>query len=194
MHINNKLNWLGPAEITIIRRAVILALVCRCSRCTRPAASVQAAFYKKRILFHPMIYAWFMGAFSIHNTSKVGRERFSNRLHSHQLRAISMDKNRFNKFICFPQWHKIGRKLNWIGSILIQYFLLLMSRWRHLMHVLWQYPEQFTEMMLCWRLSLFFYLTFLRHLRLKRTEFLNRRQERKIYLTEIEWGNCPDEK
>lgn len=50
------------------------------------------------------------------------------------------------------------------------------------------------EMMLCLRLSLFFYLTFLRHLRLKRTEFLNRRQERKINLTEIEWGDCPDEK
>ena len=55
-------------------------------------------------------------------------------------------------------WHKI--ELDW--SILIQYFLLLMSSWQHLMHVLWQYPEQFREMMLCWRLSLFFYLIFLR--------------------------------
>ena len=58
------------------------------------------------------------------------------------------------------------------------------------------YPNNVVrEMMLCWRLSLFFYLIFLRHLRLKRTEFLNRRQERrKINLTEIEWGDCPDEK
>lgn len=106
-----------------------------------------------------------------------------------------MDKNRFNKFICFPQWHKIGIKLKWIRSSLIQYFSFLMSWWRyHVMHVAWQCDCVMREMMLFWRLSLFFYLTFLRHLRLKRTEFLNRRQERKINLTEIEWGDCPDEK
>ena len=41
--------WL--VEITIIRCAVILALVCRCT-----------SFNKKRILFHSMIHTWFMAS------------------------------------------------------------------------------------------------------------------------------------
>ena len=122
-----------------------------------PAAPVQAAFYKKRILFHPMIYAWFMGAFSIHNTSKVGRERFWNGLHSHQLRAISMDQNRFNKFICFPQWHKIGIKLKWIRSSLIQYFSFLMSWWRYHVNNGWHVMSEYVTKPMLWTLKMHLY-------------------------------------
>ena len=120
MHINNKLNWFGPAEITIIRRAVILALVCRCR-------DAQSSILQKANSISSNDIRMIYDQPSQYTTLPKLVERTSNGFYSHQHRAISMDKNRFNKFICFPQWHKIGIKLKWIRSSLIQYFSFLMS-------------------------------------------------------------------